>query len=74
MLSLAPDRVHVERAAAGDTSPLPEILPRIVSEGVRAVSANGVLGDPRNATASEGHSLLQRAVAELIALVDSWGQ
>jgi len=72
MLALAPDWVHLERAAAGNTSPLPEILPRLVAHGVRAVSANGVLGDPHGATADEGHALLRRAAAELTAFLDSW--
>jgi creatinine amidohydrolase len=38
-------------------------MDRLRCEGVRAVSPNGVLGDPRGATASEG----ERVLAELIA-------
>jgi creatinine amidohydrolase len=72
MLALAPQRVQLERAAAGVTSPLPEILPRLVADGVRAVSANGVLGDPTGASASEGHALLRKATAELTAFLDAW--
>ena len=42
------------------------------SGGVGAVSANGVLGDPRMATASHGRSLLTRLSIDLVAAVDEW--
>jgi creatinine amidohydrolase len=72
MLALAPDRVRIERARPGATAPLTELLPRLMREGVRAVSPAGVLGDPAGASAAEGSELLRLAVAELVALVDSW--
>ena len=54
MLHLAPETVRTELAAPGATAPLAELLPRIRAGGVRAVSANGVLGDPTGADAGEG--------------------
>src|ERR1019366_10312968 len=54
MLAIAPERMHVERAEAGDLRPVGTLLPLLHDQGVRAVSANGVLGDPAGATADEG--------------------
>jgi creatinine amidohydrolase/Fe(II)-dependent formamide hydrolase-like protein len=38
--------------------------------GVRAVSANGVLGDPGGASAEEGERILARWTRDLLAAVD----
>lgn len=66
-LALDPERVRIERAERGDTRPLPELLPLLRAGGVRAVSANGVLGDPLGATAAEGARLLTRLTGDLLA-------
>ncbi|HEY4004794.1 MAG TPA: mycofactocin biosynthesis peptidyl-dipeptidase MftE [Pseudonocardia sp.] len=58
MLALAPELVRVQRAAAGNTAPMRELLPAMMADGVRAVSANGVLGDPAGASAREGRLML----------------
>jgi creatinine amidohydrolase len=71
-LTLHPDLVRAERAAAGETRPLAEILPTLRRSGVRAVSANGVLGDPAGASAAEGNALLGRLAAQLAAQVGQW--
>jgi len=71
-LALAPDRVRPGRAAAGDTRPLTELMPELRRSGVRAVSPNGVLGDPAGASAAEGAALLARILADLLATVDAW--
>jgi mycofactocin system creatininase family protein len=72
MLALAPERVRLGLAAAGATAPVRELLPRMRVAGVRAVSANGVLGDPAGAGAAEGAALLAAAGAELDALLAEW--
>ena len=72
MLALAPDRVALERAAAGARAPLAELLPALRADGVRAVSPNGVLGDPAGASADEGRTLLAAATAQLAAFVVEW--
>jgi len=72
MLALAPERVRLDRAESGVTTALPEILPRLRDAGVRAVSKNGVLGDPAGASAEEGRQLLRSAVDELLCFVDDW--
>jgi len=68
MLAVAPERVHLDRAEAGDPRPIGTLLPILRRRGVRAVSANGVLGDPAGATPEEGHRLLAGAVDELIGV------
>lgn len=70
MLALAPDEVRTRAAAPGQTRPLAEIMPVMRARGVRAVSPNGVLGDPSGATAAEGERLLGLLVADLNAALD----
>jgi creatinine amidohydrolase len=65
MLALHPDRVRLELAEAGPTTPVEELMPSLIESGVRAVSPNGVLGDPASASAAQGHTLLDEAVREL---------
>ncbi len=67
MLTIAPDRVRLDRAEPGDMRPRDELLPLIRAHGVRPVSANGVLGDPAGADPEEGALLLDRAVGGLLA-------
>ena len=71
-LALAPDRVRPGRAEAGNTRPLTELMPELRRSGVRAVSPNGVLGDPAGASAAEGAALLARLAADLLTAVDAW--
>ncbi len=68
MLAIAPQRVHPDRAEAGDRRPAAELLPRLRAAGVRAVSPNGVLGDPDGASAEEGRALLAAAAADLASV------
>lgn len=72
MLALDPSRVGAERAEPGNVTPVEELLAELVEAGVREVSANGVLGDPRGASAARGRELLEAALAELEATVASW--
>jgi mycofactocin precursor peptide peptidase len=69
MLAIAPDRVLIDRAEAGDLRPVGELLPLLRAGGVRSVSPNGVLGDPTGADASEGMDLIRSAAADLAATV-----
>ncbi len=68
MLAIAPDRVDLTAAAAGDLRSPAALLPVLRQQGVRAVSPNGVLGDPSGATAEEGRRLLAAAARELAEL------
>lgn len=70
MLALAPGDVRTGAAERGDVRPLAEIMPVLRERGVRAVSANGVLGDPAGASAAEGHRLLARLTRSLAQTLD----
>ncbi len=72
MLALAPHLVHMDRAEVGNIEPLADLLDEMLAEGVRAVSTNGVLGDPRHASASRGRNLLTRLSIDLVSAVDEW--
>ncbi|MCZ2811115.1 mycofactocin biosynthesis peptidyl-dipeptidase MftE [Modestobacter sp. VKM Ac-2979] len=72
MLHVEPAGVRPELAAAGETAPIGELLPRLRAEGVRAVSPDGVLGDPAGASAAEGAHLLQTLAGRLVAAVRAW--
>jgi creatinine amidohydrolase len=69
MLVIAPERVRLGEAVAGDTRPLADLLPDLQAGGVRRVSPNGVLGDPGEASPREGRELLESAVAQLVVFV-----
>lgn len=64
-------RVGAERPV-GVTSPLREILPEMMRNGLRSVSANGVLGDATGASAAEGIALLASALRDLTTFVEAW--
>lgn len=70
MLHLAPWSVRRDRAVAGNTQPLEEILPAMLAGGLAAVSANGVLGNPAGASTAEGAVLLDRLVAGALSRLD----
>jgi mycofactocin system creatininase family protein len=72
MLHVEPDWVLGDRAVAGETTPIGELLPRLRAEGVRAVSPTGVLGDPAGATAEEGAALHAGLVERLVSAVRTW--
>jgi creatinine amidohydrolase len=74
MLALAPDAVRLDAAERGDVRPLPSILPLLRAHGVRAVSANGVLGDPAGASAAEGRLLLTRLTDSLNAAIEGFAE
>jgi creatinine amidohydrolase len=69
MLELLPRRVRDELAVAGNEAPLGELIDRLRDEGVRAVSPNGVLGDPAEASAAEGGELIAAAIEDLCRAV-----
>ena len=72
MLHVEPDGVREALAAAGETAPLAELLPRLRAEGVRGVSPDGVLGDPAGATAAEGRAQLETMTDRLVAAAEAW--
>jgi mycofactocin precursor peptide peptidase len=70
MLAIAPETVRMDLAEIGATESITVLLPALRSGGVRAVSPNGVLGDPTRATAQHGRKLLADLVTSLGTVVD----
>lgn len=68
MLAIAPDAVRADRNASGPVPPLSEL----VQHGVRALSPNGVLGDPTDADPVEGRASFERLVGQLHDTVAAW--
>jgi mycofactocin system creatininase family protein len=72
MLAIAPERVQSARAEAGNGAPLAELMAVMRAQGVRAVSANGVLGDPTRASAEHGGALLDAEQERMTRMVREW--
>ncbi len=70
MLALEPALVRTDRFASGYLGPLGEAEAKTVFEqGMTALTPNGVLGDPRGATAARGEAYLERLAAMLTGAV-----
>jgi len=72
LLALAPDRVHTGGGGSGVTTPIAELMPRLIAEGVRAVSPTGVLGDPTGASPGEGRQRLAHMGLSLARAIRDW--
>jgi mycofactocin precursor peptide peptidase len=72
LLALDPSVVRLAAAEVGNTAPLRDLMPLLTSAGVKAAAPNGVLGDPRGATAAEGEALLATLVENLRDELGRW--
>jgi creatinine amidohydrolase len=54
LMAIHPDLVHPERGEPGYTGDLQEALGRVFTGGIEALSGNGVIGDPAQASAEHG--------------------
>lgn len=68
MLAIDPGLVRLELAAAGPDASIEDLRAR----GVRAISANGVLGDPDGASGSEGERFITAFVDDLVHQIERW--
>ena len=64
MLYLRADLVHMDRAETGNDRPSSDLMDAMREGGVIAVSANGVLGDPVDADAADGKSIMNRLIVD----------
>jgi mycofactocin precursor peptide peptidase len=71
LLHLDPSVVHLDVAEPGEPAPVSQLMDRLRRDGVRSVSPNGILGDPRGATPSDGERLLAELVAGCAAALDA---
>jgi creatinine amidohydrolase len=67
MLAARPDLVRMEAAEEGNLATFESIQETMMSAGIDAVSANGVLGDQRPANAERGHFYLDTLARYLAA-------
>ena len=58
MLHLAPDTVRMDLAEVGAVGDSEMLIGRMRAGGIKEVSSNGVVGDPTNATAAHGATML----------------
>ncbi|MEN2739581.1 mycofactocin biosynthesis peptidyl-dipeptidase MftE [Microbacterium sp. X-17] len=71
MLELRPETVGPERPV-GVTEPVESLLSRLRAQGVGSVSANGVLGDARDASTDEGENLLAAMTTAMMRRLRRW--
>ncbi|GAB5898337.1 mycofactocin biosynthesis peptidyl-dipeptidase MftE [Mycolicibacterium mageritense] len=72
LLHISPGDVWSDELAPGNTAPLAELMPRMRSGGVAAVSERGVLGDPTTATAVEGERIFAEMVEGCVGRIGRW--
>ncbi|HEX4106741.1 MAG TPA: creatininase family protein [Solirubrobacteraceae bacterium] len=70
LMSTHPDLVHPERGEAGYTGDMQAAVGAIFGSGVHSVSANGVIGDPAQASAAHGARYWDEALKIILAAVD----
>jgi mycofactocin precursor peptide peptidase len=71
LLHLDPGVVRLGLAEAGETRRVDELMDFLRRDGVRSVSPNGVLGDPRGATAAEGRALFEELIDGCATALDA---
>jgi creatinine amidohydrolase len=70
VIAVRPDLVHMDQAVMGFMSATTDDLAaRVFNEGIGALSKDGVLGDPRSATAEKGRVYLGQVVDMLVHFV-----
>jgi creatinine amidohydrolase/Fe(II)-dependent formamide hydrolase-like protein len=70
MLYLRPELVDVAAAPEGFIGSSREASERMKRDGIEAVSAAGVIGDPRDASAAAGVGYLEVLVSSLVAFIE----
>lgn len=68
MLAIDPGLVRLELAVAGADASIEDLR----TNGVRALSPNGVLGDPDGASGSEGERFITAFVEDLVHQIERW--
>ncbi|OZG27876.1 mycofactocin biosynthesis peptidyl-dipeptidase MftE [Williamsia sp. 1138] len=72
LLHLSPEVVRQEAMVRGNVAPVSELMTAMRAGGVAAVSDNGVLGDPTQASAADGRRMLNEMVARLSEALERW--
>lgn len=72
LLHISPAVVKTEELVRGNVAPVSELMASMRAGGVAAVSDNGVLGDPTQASEADGRRMLNEMVAGLSEALDAW--
>lgn len=72
LLHISPDAVRTADLVRGNEAPLADLMPRLRSGGVAAVSAVGVLGNPTTASAAEGSRIFAAMVEACARRITAW--
>ena len=67
VLAVRPELVRMDKAEAGRTEPAP--LPEVLEKGLRALTPNGVLGDPRGASPEIGEAVIEALTVSVAVMV-----
>jgi creatinine amidohydrolase len=73
LLYIHPELVHMERAEAGYTGDLQQGIGRMFESGVKALSENGAIGDPREASVEHGERYLEVALELVLEQIEAAG-
>jgi creatinine amidohydrolase len=69
MLAINPRSVRTEKLDVGNVRPMSDLQHELQTQGVKAVSENGILGDARTATAEHGEELLAALTNDLRSFI-----
>ncbi len=72
LLHICPQAVREGESVRGNTAPVSELMASMRAGGVAAVSDNGVLGDPTQASEADGRRMLNEMIAGLSEALDAW--
>ncbi|MCU1401552.1 MAG: Creatininase [Acidimicrobiales bacterium] len=72
MLAIAPGAVRTDALQPGNTVSIHDLYDTLATDGVAAVSTNGVLGDPTAGSAADGATIVDALVADLVERVSAW--
>ena len=72
LLHISPEHVWLDDRVPGNEAPLRELMPRMRSGGIGAVSPVGVLGNPTTATAAEGARMFVEMVQGCVHRIGVW--
>ena len=72
LMYIDPECVRTDFLEAGSTSRWRDIAPQVMEQGIGAVAPNGVLGDPRAASAAEGAAICAELLQDLRQFVADW--
>ncbi|MGU3293495.1 mycofactocin biosynthesis peptidyl-dipeptidase MftE [Williamsia sp. M5A3_1d] len=72
LLHISPETVRSDAIAVGNTGAVTDLMPRLRASGVRAVSPNGVLGDPGRGDPEDGRAHLDAMSTRLADAMRRW--